>query len=105
MGLVHGLSNLGGSLLTAIIYSKNLNKNETRSTIVACYATFALIQIITILLITDKFHFENIFVYCILSFAVVTLTEKYLYKQIKPKLYNKFFELFLLIMGSFLILK
>ena len=58
-GLVHGLSNLGGSLLTVIIYSKNMSKKETRSTIVVCYATFALIQLITILLVENKFFTDG----------------------------------------------
>ena len=104
-GLVHGLSNLGGSLLTVIIYSKNMSKNETRSTIVVCYATFALIQLITIFLVANKYYFENIIIYCTISFVVVILSERYLYNQIKPKFYNKSFELFLLFMGVFLILK
>ena len=106
-GLVHGLSNLGGSLLTVIIYSKNMSKNETRSTIVVCYATFALIQLITILVVADKYYFDfgNMIIYCTISFVVVILTERYLYNQIKPKFYNKSFELFLLFMGFFLIIK
>ena len=104
-GLIHGLSNLGGSFLTVMIYSKNMSKNETRSTIVICYATFALIQLITIFLVANKYYFENIIIYCLISFIVVILSEKYLYNQIKPKFYNKSFELFLLIMGFFLILK
>ena len=103
--MVHGLSNLGGSLLTVIIYSKNMSKNETRSTIVVCYATFALIQLITIFLVANKYYFENIIIYCTISFVVVILSERYLYNQIKPKYYTKSFELFLLFMGFFLILK
>ena len=104
-GAVHGLSNLGGSLLTAIIYSKDMNKDATRSTVVACYATFAIIQLATLLLFSEVFYFENTVVYCTISFIVVILTERYLYSRINTKFYNKFFELFLLIMSFFLILK
>ena len=82
-----------------------MSKNETRSTIVVCYATFALIQLITIFLLENKFYFENMIIYCTISFVVVIFSERYLYKQIKPKYYNKSFELFLLFMGIFLILK
>jgi len=35
MGVIHGLTNLGGSLLTAIILNKDLPKNKSRATI-AC---------------------------------------------------------------------
>lgn len=40
-GLVHGVSNLGGSLLTVMIYSKQYPKDTTRVTAAACYAMFA----------------------------------------------------------------
>ena len=48
MGVIHGLTNLGGSLLTAIVYNKNFSKNRTRATIAICYATFAFFQILTL---------------------------------------------------------
>jgi hypothetical protein len=41
MGVVHGLSNLGGSLLTAIIHHKNYEKDVARVTVAASYGTFA----------------------------------------------------------------
>ena len=104
-GFVHGLSNLGGSLLTSIVFSKKLSKNETRSTIVVCYLTFALIQLTTILLFSEEYYFKNTFAYCILSLFIVLLVEKYLYKNISSRFYNKIFELFLILMGIFLILK
>jgi hypothetical protein len=46
MGIVHGITNLGGSLLTALAHEKNLPKNNTRATIAICYATFALFQLL-----------------------------------------------------------
>ncbi len=42
MGVVHGLTNLGGSLLTAIIHSKHYDKDQTRATTAVSYGTFAL---------------------------------------------------------------
>ena len=48
MGILHGLTNLGGSLLTAMVFNKDLSKNETRSTIAICYAAFAFFQLFTI---------------------------------------------------------
>ena len=35
MGVVHGLSNLGGSLLTAIVHHKNYEKDVARVTVAA----------------------------------------------------------------------
>ncbi len=48
MGLIHGLTNLGGSLLTAIVHGKNYEKDMTRVTVAICYATFAVFQLMTL---------------------------------------------------------
>ena len=48
MGIVHGLTNLGGSLLTAMIHSKPYDKDQTRATTAVSYGTFALFQLITL---------------------------------------------------------
>ena len=48
MGIVHGLTNLGGSLLTAAVYSKGYEKRTARATVAASYATFATFQIVTL---------------------------------------------------------
>ena len=40
MGIIHGLTNLGGSLLTIIIHAKDYDKQSFRATIAASYATF-----------------------------------------------------------------
>ena len=105
LGIVHGLTNLGGSLLVTIMYSKNMQKNESRSTIVICYATFAVIQLLTLLLISNEYYFENTFIYCLVSLLTVMLTEFFLYHRISSKSYKLFFEIFLLILGLFLIFK
>lgn len=49
MRIVHGLTNLGGSLLTALIHSKHYEKDVARVTTAASYGTFALFQILTLI--------------------------------------------------------
>ena len=44
MGIVHGLTNLGGSLLTAMIHSKPYDKQSDPATTAVSYGTFALFQ-------------------------------------------------------------
>ena len=51
MGIVHGLTNLGGSLLTAKVFFTNLNKTQKRVTIAISYMSLAIFQILTILLL------------------------------------------------------
>ncbi len=58
MGIVHGMTNLGGSLLTAIVHAKQYDKNQTRVTIAVCYATFAVFQLLTLALLGKNYHFS-----------------------------------------------
>jgi uncharacterized protein len=47
-GLVHGISSLGGSLLTALVYAALQRKETARATIAIGYALFATIQLFTL---------------------------------------------------------
>jgi hypothetical protein len=48
MGIVHGLTNLGGPLLTGAVHSKGYGKRTARATVAASYATFATFQLVTL---------------------------------------------------------
>lgn len=105
MGLVHGLTNLGGSLLTAIVHGKNYDKDQTRVTVAICYATFAVFQLITLFLLdvpsllslSDHASFLQVGV------IVFLLTEEILYTQIDNKRYTQIFAAFLFISGLLLV--
>jgi len=107
MGLIHGLTNLGGSLLTAIVHGKKYDKNATRVTVAICYATFAMFQLITLFLIGSQFElsFANHMGFVQLGVIVFLLTEEMVYSSIDNKKYSQFFATFLLISGVLLIVK
>ncbi|GIS80619.1 MAG: hypothetical protein CM1200mP14_21850 [Gammaproteobacteria bacterium] len=48
MGFVHGASNLGGSMLTALAFGKGLHRDISRATIAAGYTLFAVVQLTTL---------------------------------------------------------
>tara|TARA_Y100000768_G_scaffold364202_1_gene324464 strand:- start:161 stop:892 length:732 start_codon:yes stop_codon:yes gene_type:complete len=107
MGIIHGLTNLGGSLLTAIVFNKNLLKNQMRSTIAICYAAFAIFQILTLVLITGldvlvSYFNLNFFLVGIFSFFSA---EKLIYSKMDMEKYDKSFSFFLLLSGFSLIVK
>ena len=107
MGLIHGLTNLGGSLLTAIVHGKNYDKNTTRVTVAICYATFAVFQLATLFFIGSQFELsyaENMS-FLQLGVIVFLLTEEMVYNTIDNKKYSQFFAAFLLISGVLLIIK
>ena len=107
MGLVHGLSNLGGSMLTVIIYSKKYSKNKTRVTAAASYATVAACQLATLLLIGSKFSitFPDKINFIQIAVVMFLLTEEMLYNGIDNEKYSKIFAVFLFASGILLIMK
>ena len=117
MGIIHGLTNLGGSLLTAIVHEKGYPKDTTRVTVGVSYGTFALFQILTIsqaaigIITIPGFEtgsmnisFSNA-IYLIVGVIIFLLTEKYLYTNIDNEKYSKIFALFLFVSGTLLIIK
>ena len=107
MGMIHGITNLGGALLSAIVFSKNLSKDSKRTTIAICYLTFALFQIITLIIVFNDNSFLNIFnyVYWILGPVIFFTVEKYLYFRIDGRKYIKYSNFFLFVLGLMLIIK
>jgi len=107
MGLVHGLTNLGGALLTAIVHGKQYDKNTTRVTVAVCYATFAVFQLATLLALGVQFELSYAENATFLQIGVIVflLTEELVYSGIDNKKYSKFFSAFLLASGLLLITK
>jgi len=107
MGLIHGITNLGGSLLTAIILNKKLTKDKSRATIAVCYLTFALFQIIILYFINDKLvvNFINYGFYWLLGAVIFFIVEKQFFKKIDDQKYSISFRIFLLGSGLLLIAK
>ena len=107
MGLIHGLTNLGGSLLSAIITNKNFSKDRSRSTIAICYLTFALFQIITLNLTSGKLemYFFDYALYWLLGIGIFIIIEKQVYENIDDQKYSYFFQIFLFCSGMLLVFK
>lgn len=107
MGIIHGLTNLGGSLLTAIVHSKEYEKNMARVTVAVSYATFAIFQILTLVgsgqSITTSL--SGIGIYLIVGIAIFVLTEKLVYVDIQNESYAKYFGVFLFGSGILLCVK
>lgn len=107
MGVVHGFTNLGGSLLTAIVHSKGYEKHVTRTTVALSYATFAIFQILTLLFSNQIviFQFFAMGTYLIIGVTVFVFTETLIYMDINNENYSKYFAFFLLFSGILLCIK
>ena len=107
MGIIHGITNLGGALLSGIIFSKDLSKESKRATIAICYLTFAIFQITTLIIIFNNNNFLNKlnFIYWTLGPVIFFIVEKYIYFRINEKNYINFSNFFLFVLGLILIIK
>jgi uncharacterized membrane protein YfcA len=107
MGVIHGLTNLGGSLLTAIVHSKEYEKQITRATVAVSYATFATFQILTLLVsgYSADIRLSGIGTYLIVGMTIFILTENIVYMDINSENYSKYFAVFLLLSGVLLCVK
>ncbi len=108
MGVVHGLSNLGGSLLTAIVHHKNYEKDVARVTVAASYGTFAVVQLLTLWLSSgqqiDVPVYDNL-IYLTVGAMIFQLTDAMFYAQIDRDKYRRIFALFLALSGLVLIMR
>lgn len=107
MGIIHGLTNLGGSLLTAIVHSKGYEKQITRVTVAISYATFAAFQILTLLIsgVCVDTELLGIGLYLFIGVAIFLITEKLVYAEINNENYAKYFAIFLFLSGVLLCVK
>jgi len=104
MGIVHGLTNLGGPLLTVAVHSKGYGKRTTRATVAASYATFATFQIVT--LFFSNFDMDIKLSTIALSMSVgltmFIVTEKIVYANIGAENYRRLFAAFIFLSGALL---
>jgi uncharacterized membrane protein YfcA len=107
MGIIHGLTNLGGSLLTALVHHKHYPKDVTRVTTAASYGTFALFQLLTLLVTLPAFDLpvEQILFYMTTGLSVFFFMEHLVYARISAERYRDIFSIFLFLSGLALILK
>ena len=107
MGILHGFTNLGGSLLSGIILSKELPKDIKRATIAISYCSMACIQIVTIygVLAFHKIVNTKNFIYWISAPIIFFIIEKYVYHTVDEKLYNKISGVFLFLVGVAVLIK
>ena len=105
LGLLHGISNLGGALLSGAILNKSLTKLYKRSTIAICYLTLAVFQIIALVFAKQGAaltELDNIY-YLISGFLVYNGANKFLFLKIREEQFNSFSNIFLFFVGIILI--
>lgn len=104
MAIMHGLTNLGGSLLTGYISLKEWDKLKTRTNIAFCYISFAITQLITLkindLIIFNKYSPSYILIGVVMYF----FSNKFLFLRINESKFSKIIPILLFIFGCMVLL-
>ena len=106
MGFVHGASNLGGSMLTALAFGKALHRDISRATIAAGYTLFAVVQLTTLRLAGTNWQVDVGTGVRLIVVGVTTfwLTEHYIFSRFDSRRYRIGLEALLIITGLLLLL-
>ena len=102
LGLLHGLTNLGGSLLTLISSSISKEKIEIRGNISFGYLIFGIIQLSFIVFYTDSFVLGNP-IYFIIPILAFFVSQK-LYQAASSMSFSLILNTFVLIYGIYILI-
>ena len=101
IGMVHGLSNLGGGLLAAFVSNLYDDKNRIRSHVAFGYLFFAAIQLSILALLVPEVMGWHQFIYAALGGAVFLITERCLFRSISTPLFERMFTI---LIGTYAVL-
>ena len=100
LGLFHGLTNLGGSLLTIISSNVHSDKNIIRYNISSGYFIFALFQLLLINIFFNQINFDYLkFIW--LPIIIFTLSQR-LFKKMNDVIYYTSLNIFTLFYGIYI---
>jgi uncharacterized membrane protein YfcA len=95
MGVVHGMSNLGGSLLTILASGLHSDKDRIRSVIVHCYVSFALVQLTVLGLTVPGFFSWRQLAFAATSGAVFLLIGQHVFAWVSAPAFRRLFTGFM----------
>lgn len=104
MGLVHGMSNMGGALLAVMIASLHTDRQSIRANIAYGYLIFGSTQILVMSWLHSDFLRSIYFVYPVLCAVVFAITDALIYKRISNRRYEPVLTAVIGIYGLSLIL-
>lgn len=105
-GIIHGFTNLGGSLLSGYLVRTYKKKEEIRATIAFCYFLFVIVQIAVLFTVGTGIHAENFnFIYICVAVLVFLFTETFIFPGVSNNRFRDYFGYILFLISIFLILK
>ena len=105
MGVLHGVSNMGGALLAILSSARYSDKNELRNFVALNYAVLAGTQLLVLLFVMESKHLGSMLVSAIIAFFVYIWAGKQMFSSIGGVAFHKLFTGFILIYSAALLLK
>ena len=102
LGLIHGFTNLGGSLFTLICANINKQKKIIRQNIASGYLIFGTVQLLFINIFYKTLTVSNLYYLYIpiISFFIA----QYFYNKINNELFSKILNITILLYGTYMLL-
>ena len=88
MGLIHGLSNMGGGLLTILSSSLFQDKREIRANIAYGYLIFATTQVIVLAILNPSLFRPNVIVFPIISLFTYVCLGNFIFLKSRENVYQ-----------------
>ena len=106
LGLIHGLTNLGGALLPILTIKNSLNKNTTRYIIAHYYLFFTSTQLLLILILLEDYNklLNNLYT-MVIAIIIYFIVGNRIFEFTNFKVYNIMFSIFMYVYAIVLMLK
>lgn len=105
MGTVHGLSNLGGSVLSVVATAFSSDKLKIRRTIAFCYLSFAIVQILILLVFQPGIFNRSHLLTMALAGTVYILLGRRTFRRLPQMAFERLFVMFMFAYGFILFAK
>jgi uncharacterized protein len=102
-GIVHGISNQGGAMLTILMRSIYSDKEKIRTNIAFAYLLFGLSQLSVLLWFDVKIVSWNSIIYGLVTLTLYQVLGKNLFKSLNQRFFNLIFAIFMIFYGILLI--
>ncbi len=102
MGLVHGVSNLGGGLLAILAAARYRHKNDIRRMIAFCYAAFAAIQLLVLAILAPAEFGRHQLGYAAVAAGVFLVAGRRVFAKMPTLLFDRLLTLLLAVYAALL---
>jgi len=99
MGFIHGVSNMGGGLLTNLMLSLHQNKNQVRVNIAMVYMIFASSQLIVLFMVSRFDQLDTSLLLIAVSITSYMLFGRYVANKINDRSYHLIISTIILAFG------